>query len=1199
MEKMTTRLKWFGAVAVAAAGCVALAGEVWPESLWLGRGGYWTKRVALTAVNPSAEALEGRPVSVRVGSGKGELPLVGVRAEALRLVDARGVELLYGVRTADGAPLESGSVPAGAQLAIPVSAAAKGEARYWLYFDNPEAWGLADHLKTFGPSDVNGGFERGERTPFGWWTTGTDESHVLAWDGVVRATGAKALRAEASGAPNWFAWARDDLTVVPGSTCTVRVKVKTRDVKGYAGWFVHVGNDKNAMVVNKVIGAGGGTADWHPVSFTFKVPECCTKLSTGSSLWGTGTAWFDDFSFETDRPVPMPEVRVGAVESLDVKRLGEDDAPRPEAEGWDARVPLRVANFTDSDRPSALAAFSLREAVRGIRNPEWKVFAGAAEQAAFPMGSRVLFTCSVPARTICTFWLYVRRGRAMADGRAEKSVESALGSVIPSDQVLVARTEIGDTAAYARFARSAANLVRNPCFAEGETGWTHSGEKANSPVRYEVVKTGGLLGAGFAQTTIPVAEAGKWRGWYQAVPVRPGRRYLFGGFVSCDGATESVRIHMHAHAKNGKVTLMSNTGDAVAGTSPWTPTFGVYTAGADDATLQLHLTTCGGGTLRYDGLTVTEYLEAKPGELAGCPKSATDALAVEAVDPVVKVFRETAVRDAAGPFAVALARNETEPLQLAVRAPQAVGRLEVEVTPPKGKSGQGGIAVETGVVGYVPVDFATAYYNATKPKWELLYPTHSPSSDGWSGWWPDPILPTNVCTLAANETQAVWINLKTTAATRAGEYRGTIAWKVDGRTVRTDPYVVRVWNFALPAVAETPAIYDLRMGGRWAADLKGLTADERRRTFWKFYSEKRICPDTLGDGLRFTRGKDGRVTADFTDYDRRAQEYFDEFRFPVSYTPGAFYCFGWAMPPKAFLGEEPYEGKWPYDGADRSQLRSAYRQAYQEALRLYWNHVKAKGWDKRLVLYISDEPHFHHRYVREQMVALCRMIHEVDPAIRIYSSTWRHCPDWNGSLDVWGVGHYGCFPVDEMKARASAGGHVWFTTDGQMCLDTPYCAVERLLPHYCRAFDAEAYEFWGATWLTYDPWRYGWHSYIPQTDTPGKSYFVRYPDGDGYLIYPGVPGRFKGPVTSVRLEAARDGVEDFSYLKALERVAAGGGPRAQAAAALLKDFAALVTIPNAGGRYSTRILPEPELIGRLRRRAGELLDGTACSWERP
>ena len=69
------------------------------------------------------------------------------------------------------------------------------------------------------------------------------------------------------------------------------------------------------------------------------------------------------------------------------------------------------------------------------------------------------------------------------------------------------------------------------------------------------------------------------------------------------------------------------------------------------------------------------------------------------------------------------------------------------------------------------------------------------------------------------------------------------------------------------------------------------------------------------------------------------------------------------------------------------------------------------------------------------------------------------------------------------------------------------------------------------------------------------------------------------------MEAARDGVEDHDYLKLLA-ARAKSDPRA---AALLAEFHALVTIPNAGGRYSSRILPEPEKIGELRQRAGELL----------
>ena len=78
---------------------------------------------------------------------------------------------------------------------------------------------------------------------------------------------------------------------------------------------------------------------------------------------------------------------------------------------------------------------------------------------------------------------------------------------------------------------------------------------------------------------------------------------------------------------------------------------------------------------------------------------------------------------------------------------------------------------------------------------------------------------------------------------------------------------------------------------------------------------------------------------------------------------------------------------------DRTQLRKAYKDAYQACLRLFWEHVKAKGWADKLTLYISDEPFLTKKHIIDQMKACCDMIHEVDPKIRIYCSTWRHCPN--------------------------------------------------------------------------------------------------------------------------------------------------------------------------------------------------------------
>jgi hypothetical protein len=255
--------------------------------------------------------------------------------------------------------------------------------------------------------------------------------------------------------------------------------------------------------------------------------------------------------------------------------------------------------------------------------------------------------------------------------------------------------------------------------------------------------------------------------------------------------------------------------------------------------------------------------------------------------------------------------------------------------------------------------------------------------------------------------------------------------------------------------------------------------------------------------------------------------------------------------------------------------------------------VKAEGWQDRFVLYISDEPFFDRAPIRKQMVALCAMIHEVDRKIPIYSSTWHHVPEWDGALDIWGIGHYGVVPVEQMAKIRAGGAKIWFTTDGHMCTDTPYCAIERLLPYFCFHYGAEAYEFWSVAWLTYNPYKFGWHAYIHQTDAPGQSYYVRYPNGDGFLLYPGAPVGHVGPVSSVRFEQAREGVEDYEWLVLLRDLAsktrAAGRDTAQADAAL-KAVERLTPIPNAGGRYSTKLLPDPQVLYDVREAVAQAIE---------
>ena len=60
-----------------------------------------------------------------------------------------------------------------------------------------------------------------------------------------------------------------------------------------------------------------------------------------------------------------------------------------------------------------------------------------------------------------------------------------------------------------------------------------------------------------------------------------------------------------------------------------------------------------------------------------------------------------------------------------------------------------------------------------------------------------------------------------------------------------------------------------------------------------------------------------------------------------------------------------------------------------------------------IILYISDEPHTSVPGIKEQMIVLCDMLHEAEPEVKIYASTWGYVPEWLGKLDVWGIGVQG------------------------------------------------------------------------------------------------------------------------------------------------------------------------------------------------
>jgi hypothetical protein len=1174
--------------------CLLILGAVcapvladWHTSLYLNGGDYWNQRLPVTITNHLSRAAAGDPVTLPIGTAAGQANLVNARAEALRVCDAAGTEMLFLILDPNGMPLTRGAIPAGSTLILPAECASGASTTYYVYFDNPAAWVVPDFLNA--PGVRNGGAELGSDTvAYEWNNDGGDAQHQALRASDQYHTGSWSFKTIVSpGAPSsWISTRQSNIAIQGGASYTLAGWVRAQSVIGDSGWYIHVGNAENGMMINQIASAGSGTFGWKQVSLTFTAPTDADRADLGTVLWGTGTAWFDDVTLTCNTP-PLLSASAAQAEALQIYSAPEtwyDDNPN-DSFVWNYRVPVQVVNTSTTTSISALARVDITRLslwLNGHLNLDSaRIIGGSGLAAHYRVGNTLLFETQLPPQTAATYYLYL-------------SADPGLPALPGAD--------------YAGLLASGHNLVQNPSFETGGAqpdDWPWYGPDTAT----HGLVSPGLFGAACAMNSIPHATTKSWTGWHQDVPVEPNKNYLFAAWAKCADVTDgSFRLYAHYRNAAGELCQtkqMTDAGPDISGTTDWTLMSGLFNMPPDIAYFQLHLTMNATGTAWHDGALLTEYVDSTLGAVQTKPRSNVRAtLQVWPVNPLIKTFRED-LPGVSTPAIIYAARNEKESLQLAVRSPDPINQANIVVDAPTGPGGFTLSTIKVGVVGYVPIDYPSSYFTSTASAWQRKLPSGSPGSDGWPGYWPDPILPTSTVNLHANRTQPIVITVSIPKDAPFGDYHGQVRIMTGTRKRATLPFTVHVWNFTLPDDTHLPAIYDVRLGSGdgqhqdWWQQT-GKTALQVKQDVWKLLADNRLCADVIAPDPVFTT-TNGVVTADFADFDAAAAYYLNTLHLPTFYAPWDFYCFGWNFPPGAKWGEAPYPGDYPYTGADRSQLRPEFKAAYQAHLQVFWDHLKTKGWANKCVLYISDEPFYTQPGIIEQMQALCAMVHAVDPNIPIYCSTWQYVPQWQGYLTVPGLGHSGQVPAATLNQLTSSGTRVRYTTDGQMCTDTPYLAFERLMPYYCFKYGVEAYEFWGSTWLTYNPYDFGWHSFIYQSDSPTNSYWVRYPNGDGYIIYPGGPVGSTLPVSSLRVEAARDGVEDYEYFYLLRNLIAqakAAGKDTTAAENALSAALNIVTIPNAGGRFSSLILPDPAVVFTARQNIAAAIETLSASLSR-
>jgi len=430
---------------------------------------------------------------------------------------------------------------------------------------------------------------------------------------------------------------------------------------------------------------------------------------------------------------------------------------------------------------------------------------------------------------------------------------------------------------------------------------------------------------------------------------------------------------------------------------------------------------------------------------------------------------------------ISMAQNEYESVQLAIYSKQKLKEVTIEksdlVTVLDGKEYRiSKNNIKCYVVGYV---------KTKKPGYSVSH----------VGWWPDPLEEEAKFDIERNKVQPVWVQVYTPQDASAGAYEGNIKIKYEDSEHKDIPLKVTVWNFALQKETHLKTAFDF-YGGRL----------------------KRMYPQKAGESNQ-----------DYANrlYSLKVQYYLDMidhrimpvFNFEIK---DAFFVKDINLYLKNGLsafGIGKYSGShgnnWPKDTGELNGLVEMYRD--------YAGILKAGGLIDKAYIYTYDEPKYGDPHVDE----VTEMIHKADPDLKnmvcMHSlSNPDRYPGWGDDIDIWCVRN-AVFNENMAKVYMDKGKEIWVYVSGPappyptLVIDYPARAY-RIVPWMCWKYDIKGYLYWCVNFWKDDPWQNTMNTNWEQ-------------NGNGLLYYPGEDG----PVTSIRLEVTRDGLEDYEYLWSLKQ----------------------------------------------------------------
>jgi uncharacterized protein (TIGR03382 family) len=473
------------------------------------------------------------------------------------------------------------------------------------------------------------------------------------------------------------------------------------------------------------------------------------------------------------------------------------------------------------------------------------------------------------------------------------------------------------------------------------------------------------------------------------------------------------------------------------------------------------------------------------------------AVAVWAALASEKIRPSAAARSSA-PAHVSAARNEFEPVQIAVTG--AATNVRATAT---ALTGPGGATVP-----------APRLYREA-----IITLAYASGPDGATGPWPDALVPdvdefdgqtrnAFPFSVPAGETRVVLADLYVPPGTAAGDYAGSVhvAWDGGDATV---PLTLTVWPFTLPSISSLRSAFGFGYGAIPSAH--GLTGDafaQLRARYGVLALDHRVTLSHVDDGFA---ALDHLVSVYGPSLDGTA----------ATRLPGA------KLTAAELLGSA-----------------SAWASTFQ-----------AHGWFDRLFQYTCDEPPGGCAWA--DIPARAAIAKAADPHLRTLVTTNLALADANavtGSIDILCpvINHLDDRPGSDYAGNQRAKYDAFLAASPLREL----WSYQSCMSHGCGPttssdftgwpsymIDASAVRNRAMQWLLFR-YRLSGELYYETAMAYGGDawtnqwYFSG--NGDGTLFYPGTPARIGGtthvPVASLRLELIREGMEDYEYLALLSRL---------------------------------------------------------------